>query len=163
MIIRPAEELDLSTILEIYNHSIVHTTAVYSYHPLTYAYIDSWFRQKQEDGFPVIVAVSNAQVVGFASFGQFRNWPAYKRTAEHTVHIHPEFQRLGIASQLILRIIDEAKQRNMHTLIGGVDGANSGSIKLHEKLGFQEVAHFRQVGYKFDKWLDLKFFQLILG
>ena len=162
MIVRPAEESDLSAILEIYNHSIVHTTAVYSYQPLPYAYIENWFRQKQEDGFPVLVAVNNAQVAGFASFGQFRNWPAYKNTVEHTVHIHPEFRRQGIASQLILRIIDEAKLRNMHTLIGGVDAENLGSIKFHEKLGFQEVAHFRQVGYKFDKWLDLKFFQLIL-
>lgn len=162
MNIRVATEYDLKDILEIYNHSIINTTAVYSYEPWSFKDIKNWFLTKKESGYAILVAVKEEKVSGFASFGLFRNWPAYKNSVEHSVHIHPDFRRQGLASMLINKIIIEAKLRKMHTLIGGVDANNKGSIQLHLNLGFKEVGHFKQVGYKFDNWLDLKFFQLIL-
>lgn len=162
MEIRSATDRDLKGILEIYNHSILNTTSVYSYEPWTYEMMEEWFNTKVKVGYPVLVSVENLDVCGFASFGSFRNWPAYENSVEHSVHIHPHFRRKGIASKLISLLIEDAKSKGKHVFIGGVDSKNEGSILLHQKLGFEKVAHFKQVGHKFNEWLDLLFFQITL-
>jgi phosphinothricin acetyltransferase len=160
--IRKATEKDLEAILEIYNHSIIHTTSVYSYKPYSIAMLKKWFDEKAENNYPVFVAETDNKVVGFAVYGSFRNWPAYKYSVEHSVHVHPDYRRRGIAKKLMQEIINFANKNKVHTIIAGIDASNTASIQLHKQLGFEEVAHFKEVGYKFGKWLDLKFFQLIL-
>lgn len=161
-IVRPASTKDLVEILAIYNDAIVNTTAVYHYKPHTLEMRTEWFEDKVKNNLPVLVVEVNSQVGGFATYGSFRPWPAYKYSAEHSVYVHTGFRRQGLASMLMKEIIKHAEQREVHTLLAGIDADNAGSIALHQQLGFIQVGHFRQVGYKFEKWLDLQFFQLIL-
>jgi len=162
MNIRNATEDDLPGILEIYNDAIINTTAVYDYRPHTLDMRMAWFKEKKEKGIPVFVADNNGQVAGFASYGPFRAWAAYKYSVEHSVYVHTAFRRQGIAKQLMQVLIEHIKQKEIHTVVAGIDANNAVSIHLHSQLGFVEAGHFKQVGYKFGKWLDLTFMQLIL-
>jgi L-amino acid N-acyltransferase YncA len=161
--IRSARESDLPGILEIYNDIILTTTAVYQYVPQTTEMRRAWYDSKLKDGFPVFVAESEGRVVGFSSYGPFRAWAAYKYTVENSVYVAADQRGNGIGKLLMTPLIDTAKQQDLHAIIAGIDASNLGSIKLHQSFGFEGVAHFRQVGYKFGHWLDLKFMQLLLN
>lgn len=163
LIIRPATEKDIPGILDIYNYAILHTTSVYSYAPHTMEMRLKWFREKQAANHPVLVAEINNKILGFISYGPFRAWPAYKYTVEHSVHVHIDARRQGIATALLKKMIEIAEQNGVHAIIGAIDAANNGSIKLHEQLGFKEAGTLKQVGYKFNQWLDLKFLELLLA
>jgi L-amino acid N-acyltransferase len=160
--IRPAVEKDLPQILEIYNHSIIHTTSIYSYKPHTLEMRKKWFDEKKAAGHPVLVAERDNKVVGFIAYGPFRAWPAYKYTVEHSVHIDINYRRQGIAGSLIKEMIEIARQNDVHAIIGVIDASNAASVKLHEQFNFKEVGHFKEVGFKFGKWLDLIFMELVL-
>jgi L-amino acid N-acyltransferase len=160
--IRAAGERDLAAILAIYNHAIEHTTAVFSYEPHTLEMRREWFESKQANGYPVLVAESDRTIAGFATYGLFRPWPAYSHTVEHSVYTAPEFRRRGIARLLMTELIALARSGGLHAMVGGVVAENAESVRLHESLGFTEVARFREVGWKFGRWLDLKFFELLL-
>jgi L-amino acid N-acyltransferase len=162
IIVRPAEEKDLPEILDIYNYAILNTTSVYSYEPHTLEMRRKWFEEKKEHGHPIFVAEENGMIAGFIAYGPFRPWPAYKFTMEHSVHVHINHRRKGIARLLLIKLIETARQNGVHTLIGAIDASNEPSIILHEQLGFKEVGHLKEVGYKFDRFLDLKLHQLIL-
>jgi L-amino acid N-acyltransferase len=163
LIIRHATEKDLPGILEIYNDAIINTTAVYDYKEHTQEMRVKWFQEKKQNNFPVLVAVVENKIAGFSSYGWFRTWAAYKYSVEHSVYVHPDFRRRGIAKKILQRLIDEAKQKEVHTMIAGIDANNTISLELHKQLGFEQTAHMKQVGYKFGKWLDLIFMQLILN
>lgn len=160
--IRPATPSDLHTILVIYNHAIKHTTAVYSYNPYTPGMMLDWFNEKQENNFPVYVSTEGDIVTGFVTYGTFRMRPAYQFTMEHSIYVHYNHRRKGIAKALMPSIIAIAKQNKVHTLIGGIDAENEISISFHEQFGFKKVAHIKEAGFKFERWLDLVFMQLIL-
>jgi L-amino acid N-acyltransferase YncA len=160
--IREAVENDLTQMLAIYNDVIINTTAVYDYQPHTLAMRQTWFNSKKEQGFPVFVAEENGNVLGLSSIGPFRAWAAYQYSVENSIYVASEARGKGIGKMLMPPIIDAARQLKMHTIIAGIDAGNEASIKLHRYFGFEEVAHFKQVGWKFDRWLDLKFFQLIV-
>ena len=160
--IRHATEDDLPAILEIYNDVILHTTAVYDYEPHTLEMRRQWFITKKEQGFPVFVAADGEKIVGLSSIGPFRAWAAYKYSVENSVYVSADSRGQGIGKLLIPPLIVVARELGLHTIIAGIDAANEASLKLHEHFGFKEVAHFREVGYKFDRWLDLKFLQLVL-
>jgi phosphinothricin acetyltransferase len=160
--IRKAIDKDVPGILEIYNDAILNTTAVYTYDPHSLGLMEQWFRDKQEKGLPVFVAEMENKIAGFASYGPFRPWPAYKHTVEHSIYVHKDFRGQGISKVLLTALIEEAKAQKLHTIVAGIDSENAVSISLHEKLGFHEVGLISQVGFKFDRWLDLKFMQLIL-
>jgi L-amino acid N-acyltransferase YncA len=161
MEIRPAQNSDIPAIREIYNHSIENTTSVYSYEGFSEERMERWYLDKVESDLPVMVSVEDGVITGYATYGPFRNWPAYKFTVEHSIHIHVDYRRKGLAKQLLIALIDHAKRNGLHAMIGGIDADNDGSISLHESLGFKVVGHLPQVGYKFDRWLDLKFLQLL--
>jgi phosphinothricin acetyltransferase len=163
MHIREATQADLQAILDIYNDAIINTTAVYDYKPHTLAMRRQWFDDKMEKGIPVYVADINDTVVGFTSYGPFRAWPAYKYSVEHSVYVHTDFRNQGIARKLLMELIEVIKTKNVHTIIAGIDGDNAASIHLHKQLGFDDAGYFREVGYKFGKWLNLRFLQLILN
>jgi L-amino acid N-acyltransferase len=161
-IIRPATHNDLDSILAIYNDAIAHTTAVYEYQSQTMDARINWFEDKLKNNVPVLVADRGNIVAGFISYGPFRAWKAYKYTVEHSIYVHPDHRQQGIAKKLLTALLEAIKEKEIHTLIAGIDAENAASIHLHRQFGFEEIAHFKQVGYKFGKWLDLKFYQLVL-
>ncbi len=160
--IRAARIEDVPQILSIYNHVILHTTAVYNYDPHTLEMRNEWFQTKQQQGFPVFVAVADNVIVGFSSIGPFRDWQAYQYTVENSVYVKSDCRGKGIGKLLMQPLIEAAKRLGMHTIVAGIDATNEVSLTLHKQFGFVEVAHFKEVGYKFNRWLDLKFLELIL-
>jgi phosphinothricin acetyltransferase len=160
--IRPARETDLPEILGIYNHVILHTTAVYAYEPHTPEMRKAWYSDKVRDGYPILVAEEDSRVVGLSTYGPFRAWPAYKYTVENSVYVAADRRGKGIARLLMSPLIDAARAQNYHAIIAGIDATNEASLRLHRSFGFEEVANFREVGYKFGRWLDLKFLELLL-
>lgn len=163
IVVRSATEEDLPAILEIYNEIIENTTAVYDYEPHSLQMRQQWFNAKREQGFPVFVAEEGERIVGFSSIGPFRAWAAYKYTVENSVYVAADCRGRGIGKMLIPPLIEVAKNLKLHSIVAGIDATNESSLRLHQEFGFKEVAHFRQVGFKFNKWLDLKFLQLILN
>jgi L-amino acid N-acyltransferase YncA len=163
MKIRHAIQSDLPQILDIYNDVILNTTAVYDYEPHTIEMREQWFEAKQQQGFPVFVAEEENKITGFSSIGSFRAWAAYKFSVENSIYVASDQRGKGIGKLLLQPLIDSAKEMNMHTIIASIDATNEASLRLHKNFGFEEVAHFREVGYKFNRWLDLKFLQFILS
>ena len=160
--IRNAAEDDLPELLSIYNDIILHTTAVYDYEPHTLDMRKQWLDTKKQQGFPVFVAEENGKIVGFSSIGPFRAWAAYKYSVENSVYVAAGARGKGIGKLLLPPLIEAAKTLQLHTIIAGVDATNEASLKLHKSFGFEEVAHFKEVGWKFGRWLDLKFLELMV-
>lgn len=153
-----------AAILEIFNHAIETSTALYEYQPRTLETIEAWFATKTAGGFPVIGVVNDSDtLLGFASYGPFRPQPAYKYTVEHSVYVHPDQRGNGYGRMLLQWIIQEAEAHGMHTLVGAIDAQNLVSLQLHESLGFVKVGSLPQVGFKFGRWLDLTLVQLTLA
>jgi L-amino acid N-acyltransferase len=156
-------ELHAGAILEIFNEAIVNSTALYDYQPRQPESMSGWFQTKENGRFPVIGAIDRFdRLLGFASYGTFRNWPAYKYSIEHSVYIHQDHRRKGIGFALMQQLILAATAQQYHTMIGGIDLTNSSSIALHKKLGFTHTGTIQQAGFKFGHWLDLGFYQLLL-
>lgn len=150
-------------ILDLFNDAIENTTALYEYKPRTLQTMVEWFENKAKHDFPVIGAVdAEGELMGFASYGWFRPFPANKYTVEHSVYVHEDHQGKGLGQALLNQVISAAKAQQYHTIIGGIDMANAGSIYLHEKLGFTHSGTIKQAGFKFGQWLDLGFYQMIL-
>lgn len=162
LILRPAIKKDLEKILEIVNHSILHTTANYSYDIQTIEVQTKWFEDKKTKNLPIVVAELDNEVVGFGSYGQFREKIGYQYTVEHSVYVVDNVVGKGVGSKLLTELIRLAKEQGFHVMIGAIDADNAGSIAFHEKFGFVSTGTIREVGYKFDHWLDLVFMQLIL-
>ena len=162
MHIRNATEHDLEQILAIYNEVILNTTAVYDYKPHTLDMRRDWFKTKAQQGFPVYVAEEDGKIYGLSSLGPFRQWAAYRYTVENSIYVSAESRGKGIGKLLLPPVIKAAEDLQMHAIVAGIDASNNASIKLHEHFGFKEVAYFKEVGFKFNKWLDLKFLQLTL-
>lgn len=160
--IRKAEVKDVKTILEIINHEILHSTVVYDYRERTHAQQLAWFEKKTQDRMPVIVVEKDNEVVGFGTYGIFRPWDAYRFSVEHSIYTHHNFRGMGIGKLIMTELIKLAIEQGFHTMIAGVDASNKGSYEFHKKFGFQEIGTFKEVGYKFDQWLDLIFMQLFL-
>lgn len=160
--IREASEKDLKGILEIYNDAILNTTAIYAYKIQTLEEKKQWYEKKKQDVYPLLVFEESDRVVGFATFGPFREWPAYKYTIEHSIYVHKDYRNHGIATKLMKEIIKIANEREYATVVAGIDAANEVSIKMHEKIGFKYSGTVTKAGFKFGKWLDLAFYQLNL-
>ena len=163
VVIRDAVEADLPVILEIYNDVLLTTTAIYSEEPHTIEMRQAWFNERKSSGFPVIVAEQDNEIAGFATYGNFRIWPCYRFTVEHSVYVHRDKRGQGISKILLAEIITHAKAAGKHALIAVIDSENEVSLQLHQKFGFVQVARFKEVGFKFGRWLDLIFLELILN
>jgi len=162
-IVECSESVHTDAILDILNHAILNSTAIYDYAPRPRDSMQSWFETKRVKNFPVIGAVdTNGDLLGFASYGGFRANPAYKYTVEHSVYVRHDRRGAGLGVALMQELIGLAKERDVHVLVGGIDMANQASIRLHEKLGFTHSGIIRQAGFKFGRWLDLGFYQLAL-
>ena len=160
--LRPAKPNDVPGILAIMNHNILHSTAVYDYDPKNVQEIEAWFQEKQEAGWPVIVADENGSVVGYGTYGTFRYKQGYRFTVEHSVYVAESYAGKGIGKLLLSELITIAKASGYHTMIGGIDAQNTGSIAFHEKFGFKEAGTIKEAGFKFGRWLDVTFMQLML-
>jgi L-amino acid N-acyltransferase len=163
MDVRDARESDLPGLLDIYNEVIATSTAVYSYTPVTLDDRVQWWKARVARGFPVLVATDSSGVLGFSTFGDFRSWPGYRHTVEHSVHVRADMRGQGVGSQLVQALFPRAEALGMHVMIAGVDAANLPSIRFHERLGFEQAGLLREVGWKFDRWLDLVFLQRRIG
>jgi L-amino acid N-acyltransferase len=154
-----ASRQDLPEILMIYNEVIRNSTAVYTEVELTAERGEAWFDAKIASGFPLLVARDDSGITGFGSFGEFRAWPCYRHSVEHSVHIRADCRGQGIGRALITELMARASAIQKHVMIAGIDADNTTSIKLHQSLGFINVGHFHEVGFKFGRWLDLVFLQ----
>ena len=163
MLIRDAGEAELPAILAIFNEVIATSTAVYMDGPSTLEERRAWYTARRAAGYPVLVATDESGVTGFASFGDFRAAPGYRFTVEHSVHVRADRRGRGLGSALVMALLPRAEALGKHVMVAGVDAANDASIAMHRRLGFEAVAHFREVGRKFDRWLDLVFLQRLLG
>jgi L-amino acid N-acyltransferase YncA len=157
-----ASRRDLPEILAIYNEVIRNSTAVYSEEEFTPARGETWFDGKVGRGFPLIVARDASGITGFGSFGEFRAWPCYRQSVEHSVHVRSDRRGRGIGRALVVELLARAAAASKHVMIAGIDADNAVSIGLHRSLGFTRVGHFHEVGFKFGRWLDLVFMQCIL-
>jgi L-amino acid N-acyltransferase len=163
MQIRDAVPADLPAILAIYNDVVANSTAIYSVAPSTLEERRAWFDARRASGFPVLVCASGAEVLGYSSFGEWRGaWAGYRHTVEHSVHVRADRRGAGLGQRLVEALFPLAAAKGMHVMIGAIDAANDGSIRFHKRLGFAEAGHFREVGRKFDRWLDLVFMQRFL-
>lgn len=159
MEIRDATAADVPGILAIYNDVLATSTAIYRDEPATLDAHREWFHQRTAAGYPVLVAIDGRGVAGFASFGDFRPWPGYRFTVEHSVHVRSDCRGRGVGAALMTPLIARAGALGKHVMIAGVDADNVASQRFHERLGFARCAHFREVGFKFGRWLDLVFLQ----
>jgi phosphinothricin acetyltransferase len=160
--IRDAVATDMVAILPIYNDAVINTTAVYDYTARTIEGQQKWYAAKLEQNLPVLVATDEGEVVGFSSYGPFRPWPAYLYTVENSIYVAPDQRGKGIGAALLGPLIERARKAGLHTMAAGIDASNEVSIKLHARFGFVQAGHFKEVGWKFDRWLDLVFMQRML-
>jgi L-amino acid N-acyltransferase YncA len=152
-----------SEILAILNDAIENSTALYDYRPRTPAMMEVWFEAKEKGNYPIVGAIDEQdRLLGFASYGLYRSWPAYKYTVEHSVYVDKGSRGRGIGTLLLGAIVDRARQQQYHNIIGGIDAENAVSIALHKRFGFEFCGRVKQAGFKFGRWLDLDFYQLIL-
>jgi phosphinothricin acetyltransferase len=164
MEIRDASATDLPAILAIYNEIIASSTAIYTEHALSLDDRRTWLEGRQNRGFPVLAGFDGEELLGFASFGDWRPWPdGYRYTVEHSVYVRADVRGAGIGMALMTALTSRASAMGKHVMIGAIDADNAASLRFHAKLGFEEVAYFRQVARKFDRWLDLVFMQRFLG
>lgn len=161
--IRTAEITDIQRIVEIYNEALVISPYVQDNNPHTIEKRTKWYHQKQAEGLPVYVAVKNKdEVVGFANLNIFLT-PEYDTTVHISVYVADGNRGFGIGKILIEQLIRWSKDNQKHTILAGIDAENIPSIRLHQSLGFVEVASFKEVIKKFGGYRNLNFYQLILN
>lgn len=163
MLIRAAIQDDLPIICDIYNDAVANTTAIWNDTLVDVANRTAWLKARTDAGYPVLVAVSDdGDVIGYASFGDWRAFDGYRHTVEHSVYVHKDRRGGGIGRELMVALIAEAERLGKHVMIAGIESENAASIRLHAQLGFEDTGRLREVGTKFGRWLDLTFMQLVL-
>jgi L-amino acid N-acyltransferase len=175
--IRLATAADLPAINAIYNHYVPISTTTYDYEPMPMEERQRWFARhdaihpvtvayRVDEDLPSSPAPSpqppTPTIVGWGSLHTFRQKPGYRLTVENSVYVHPDFQRAGIGSAILLDQIARARTLGLRAIVAGIDAEQTASLALHYKHGFREVGRFGQIGRKFDRWLDVIFMELIL-
>ena len=157
-----AGENHLPGILAIYNHAVEHSTAIWNDVLVDLENRREWWRARAQAGFPIFVAVADDDVLGYASYGPFRPFDGYRLTVEHSVYVEEGARRRGVASALLAALEEHARAAGMHVMVGGIAADNKPSLRLHQKLGFEESARMKEVGQKFGRFLDLVLMQKLL-
>lgn len=147
---------------DIYNHAVLHTTATYDFEPQSLEARLQWWEEHERDGWPVWVAEGSEGVVGWSSLSRYHVRCGFRFTGETSVYVAPEAQGRGLGGRLMEPLIEGGRERGLHTLLAAVDATNQVSLKLHERFGFVRVGHFREVGHKFGRWLDVVYLQRLL-
>ena len=159
MQIRDAVQSDFDEITAIYNEVLTNSTAIYNDRPATREDRIAWWKARLDQGYPVLVATDGQSICGFGSFGDFRSWPGYRFTVKGTVHIRSGSRGHGVGTLMLNELISKARVVGKHVMIAGVDSENTASLRFLERFGFERLAHLREVGFKFDRFLDLVFLQ----
>lgn len=159
MIIRAANRTDVPQMREIFNQVLRNSNSIYREHEVTLEERYNWFDEKVTQGFPIFGAYEEEQLLGYAGYGSWRSAQGYRKTVELTIYVGESHRGKGIGSQLMERLINQAKSDGMHVMIGAIDSANQSSIVFHKRFGFIETARMPQVALKHDQWLDLIFMQ----
>jgi L-amino acid N-acyltransferase len=159
MQIRDAVQSDFEEITAIYDDVLTHSTAIYNDRPARVDDRIAWWRTRVDQHYAVLVATDGEHVCGFGSYGDFRSWPGYRYTVEGTVHVASGLRGQGVGSLLLKALIIPAHQARKHSMIAGVDSENAASLQFLARFGFERVGHLREVGYKFDRFLDLVLLQ----
>jgi phosphinothricin acetyltransferase len=160
MRIEDATDDDLPAVVAIYNDVIRTSTAIYRDEPATLDERRAWNEARKTNGYPLLVArTGDAAVAGFATFGDFRPWPGYRFTIEHSVHVADGLRGRGLGTALMQALIVRGTALGKHVMVAGIDADNDGSIRMHERLGFRQTAHLPEVGWEFGRWLDLVLMQ----
>lgn len=162
MIVRDATMNDAEAIRAIYNDAVLNTTAVFDYAAREPQAQRDWLQMKTDQKLPVLVADDAGTVLGYASYGPFRPWPAYLYTVENAIYIAPQSRGRGIGTLLLAPLLQIAQERGLRTMIAGITADNAASLRLHEKLGYRQAGVIREAGWKFERWLDLVFLQRML-
>jgi phosphinothricin acetyltransferase len=160
--IRDAKPDDAEAIAEIYNDAVRNTTAIWNDIEIDAQNRRDWIADRQDAGYPVLVWDQGGKAVGYASFGPFRPHDGYHLSVEHSVYVHRDHRAGGKGAQMMEALITRARDSGFHVMIAAIDAANTGSVRLHERLGFDHVGMMPQVGKKFGRWLDLALLQLVL-
>ncbi|GAA3339574.1 L-methionine sulfoximine N-acetyltransferase [Curtobacterium pusillum] len=161
--VRDCESRDLDVVHALHVDAVLHSTAIWQEEPHPRSYFDGWLAERRADGYPVIVAEIDGRVAGYASYSQWRPHQGYRLTVEHSVYVVEEFRGRGVATALMNALVSRAKDEGRHVMIAGICSTNTGSIGLHERLGFTTVAVVPEVGRKFGRWLDLTLMRLPLA
>lgn len=160
--IRPAALGDLAEINTIYNYYVAHSTCVWTTQPCSESERKAWFEEHGQT-MPVLVAESKGRVVGWCSLGTFRAAYTAAGTLEDSIYVHHDFHRRKIGSRLLEAMIEAARRLGLRSILANISSDQTPSIRLHEKFGFQHVAHLRQVGTKFNQLFDAVYLQLFLA
>jgi L-amino acid N-acyltransferase len=163
LLIRDAVHGDLPAIRDIYNDAVLHTTAIWNEQPVDLGNRQAWFSARQAQSYPILVAIDDDQVVGYASFGDWRPFEGFRHTVEHSVYVRSDQRGKGLGPRLMEALIERAKTCDKHVMVAAIESGNQASIRLHERLGFITTGQMPQVGIKFGRWLDLTFMQLTLN
>lgn len=160
MIVRDVQLTDAGRIAQIYNHFVEASIATFELEPLDRAEVKRRIQACLQAQYPYLVADDRSELLGYAYAHQYRPRPAYDGTVEISVYTKPGCERHGVASALYGKLIPMSFEAGFHTILAGIALPNEASVRLHEKFGFKKVAHFREVGRKFDRWIDVGFWQL---
>ncbi|MCE4058039.1 GNAT family N-acetyltransferase [Pseudomonas sp. Au-Pse12] len=162
--IRDALHADLPAIRDIYNDAVQNTTAIWNEQPVDLGNRQAWFSARQGQGYPILVIVNaEEQVLGYASFGDWRPFDGFRHTVEHSVYVRSDQRGKGLGPLLMEVLVERARSAGKHVMVAAIESGNHASIRLHERLGFISTGQMPQVGSKFGRWLDLTFMQLILN
>ncbi|MGB4488108.1 GNAT family N-acetyltransferase [Pseudomonas veronii] len=161
--IRDATEQDLPAIRDIYNDAVLNTTAIWNEQLVDLANRQAWFTARQAQRYPILVAVDNDEVTGYASFGDWRPFEGYRYSVEHSVYVRNDQRGKGLGPRLMQALIERARTGGKHVMVAAIESSNQASLRLHERLGFSTTGQMPQVGIKFGRWLDLTFMQLTLN
>ena len=162
MIIRDATDADLDAILDIHNTAVRESLAIWHEAEETRDDRAAWLTGHQLAGEPVLVAEIDGVVAGYATYGRFRPKSGYRHSVENSVYVADAFHRRGVGRALMVELIARARAADIHVIVAAIEASNLGSIALHRELGFEEPVVLREVGIKFDQWLDLAFMRLQL-
>jgi L-amino acid N-acyltransferase len=147
----------------IFNEAICNSTALYEIEPRSLETVQAWMQAKADGNYPLFgIESDDGSLIGFATCGPFRSYAGYRFTVEHSVYVDQAFRGQGLGRRLLEELIRRATERRYHMMIGVIDRDNAASISMHEKLGFTLCGHVREAGFKFDRWLDIVFYQRVL-
>ncbi|KAB5620742.1 N-acetyltransferase [Pseudomonas putida] len=162
-LIRDALPDDVAGILDIYNDAVRNTTAIWNEQEVDLANRQAWVAARVEQGYPVLVAVDESGVLGYASFGDWRTFEGYRFTVEHSVYVRGDQRGKGLGPVLMQLLIERARSCGKHVMVAAIESGNAASVRIHERLGFVVTGQMPQVGVKFGRWMDLTLMQLVLN
>lgn len=163
VLVRPATANDLPAILAIYNDAVLTTTATYDLEPRTLEHRATWFEDHQRANLPVFVAgTADGEVIGWSALNRYHERFGYRFTVENSIYVAAAHRGRGVGRRLLAPLVEAAQERGLHVILAGIDAQNVASLRLHAAFGFEQVAHFREVGHKFGRWLDVIYLQRLL-